>query len=108
MIARDPTSARLHYYDAILRQVSDDVAGAEAALKRALYLDRNFVVAHHRLGMLLLGAGRIDDARRQLLVASRLTEATPAADLLPEGQGVSAADLNHVLRDQLAAIGEAA
>lgn len=108
LIARDPTSARLHYYDAILRQVSDDVAGAEAALKRALYLDRNFVVAHHRLGMLLLGAGRISDARRQLLVASRLTEATPAADLLPEGQGVSAADLHQVLRDQLAAIGGAA
>ncbi len=108
MIGRDPTSPRLHYYDAILRQVSDDLAGAEAALKRALYLDRNFVVAHHRLGMLLLGAGRTADARRALMTASRLAEAAPASDLLPEGQGVSAADLHQALREQLAAIGEAA
>lgn len=108
MIARDPTSPRLHYYDAILRQVSDDLAGAEAALKRALYLDRNFVVAHHRLGMLLLGAGRINDARRALMAASRLAEAAPGNDPLPEGQGVSAADLHLALREQLAAIGEAA
>jgi chemotaxis protein methyltransferase CheR len=108
LIARNPTSARLHYYDAILRQVSDDVVGAEIALKRALYLDRNFVVAHHRLGMLLLGAGRTQDARRELMVASRLTQNAPANEPLPEGQGVSAADLHQVLRDQLAAIGEAA
>jgi len=108
MIARDPTSARLQYYDAILRQVSDDLAGAESALKRALYLDRNFIVARHRLGMLFLAQGRISDARRELLVASRLAKAAPAVELLPEGQGISAADLYNVLHDQLAAIGEAA
>ncbi|RYG34919.1 MAG: protein-glutamate methyltransferase [Burkholderiales bacterium] len=108
LIAHDPTSARLHYYDAILRQVSDDVVGAEAALRRALYLDRNFVVAHHRLGMLLLASGRVNDARRELLVASRLAQAASAAEPLPEAQGVSAADLYQVLRDQLNAIGEAA
>lgn len=108
LIARVPTSARLHYYDAILRQVSDDQAGAEAALKRALYLDRNFIVARHRLGMLLLAQGRTSDARRELSAASRLTKATPAVELLPEGQGISAADLHQVIRDQLAAIGEAA
>ncbi len=108
LIASNPTSARLHYYDAILRQVSDDTAGAEAALKRALYLDRNFIVAHHRLGMLLLGLGRVQDARRALTTASRLAQAAASAEPLPEGQGISAADLHQVLRDQLAAIGEAA
>lgn len=108
LITRNPTSARLHYYDAILLQVSDDASGAEAALKRALYLDRNFVVARHRLAMLLLGSGRIHDARRELIAASRLTQGAPSAEPLPEGQGVSAADLHKVLIDQLAAIGEAA
>ncbi len=108
LIARDPMSSRLHYYDAILRQVSDDAAGAEAALKRALYLDRNFVLAHHRLGIVLLGMGRTGDARRSLLTAARLAEASPSTDPLPEGHGVSAGDLREMLRDQLAAIGEAA
>jgi chemotaxis protein methyltransferase CheR len=108
LIAQNPTSPRLHYYDAILRQVSDDVAGAEASLRRALYLDRNFVLAHYRLGMSLLGAGRTREGRRSLLTAARLMEEMPAAEPLPEGQGVSAGDLRDALRAQLAASGEAA
>lgn len=108
LIARSPTSARLQYYVAILKQVADDAAGAEAALRRALYLDRGFVIAHHRLGMLLLGAGRADEARRSLLTAARLAEALPGGALLPEGQGVSAGDLSAALRQQLDAPGAAA
>ncbi|MDP3493659.1 MAG: protein-glutamate O-methyltransferase CheR [Hyphomonadaceae bacterium] len=108
LIAREPTSSRLQYYDAILKQVSDDVSGAEAALRRALYLDRGFVLAHYRLGMLLLSNGRAIEARRSLLTAARLAEAAPPAEPLPEGQGVSAGDLGAALRDQLAALGEAA
>lgn len=108
LIGREPTSARLHYYDAILRQVSDDPVGAEAALKRALYLDRSFVLAHHRLGMLLLELGRTKEAKRSLQTASHLAKAAPAAEPLPEGQGVSAGDLVDALREQLAALDEAA
>lgn len=108
LIARSPTSARLQYYAAILRQVSDDAAGAEAALRRALYLDRSFVVAHYRLGMLMMGMGRTAEARRSLLTAARLTEALPGAEALPEGQGVSASDLGAALRLQLETLGEAA
>jgi chemotaxis protein methyltransferase CheR len=108
LIARDPTSARLQYYDAVLRQVSDDPAGAEAALKRALYLDRGFTLAHHRLGMLMLGAGRIPEARRSLLTAARLAEAAPESAPLPEGQGVSAGVFGAMLREQLEALGDEA
>ena len=108
MIARDPTSARLHFYDAMLRQVSDDLPGAESALRRALYLDRNFVLAHHRLGMLLLSLGRTTEARRALTAASRLAAAAAPDELLQEGRGVSAGDLSAALLAQLAGIGEAA
>lgn len=107
LIARDPTSARLHYYDAVLRQVSDDPAGAEAALKRALYLDRGFTLAHHRLGMLMLGAGRTQEARRSLMTAARLAEDAPASTPLPEGQGVSAGEFGALLREQIEALGAA-
>lgn len=108
LIRREPMSAQLHFYDAILRQVSDDPVGAEAALKRSLYLDRGFVLAHHRLGMLLLARGRIAEARRSLQTASHLVNAVPANDLLPEGQGLSAGALADALRDQLTALGAAA
>jgi chemotaxis protein methyltransferase CheR len=107
LIARDPTSARLHYYDAVLRQVSDDPAGAEAALKRALYLDRSFILAHHRLGLLLLGAGRTQEARRSFTTAARLAGEAPQSAPLPEGQGVSAAAFGAMLREQIDALGDA-
>lgn len=108
LIAHDPTSVRLQYYDAVLRQVLDDASGAEAALKRALYLDRSFVLAHHRLGMLLLALGRKSDARRSLLTAARLAEAAPASEPLPEGHGVLAGDFLAALRRQLIDLGSAA
>ena len=108
LIEKNPTSPRFQYYDAVLRQVSDDIVGAEAALRRALYLDRSFVLAHHRLGMLLLAMGRTDDARRSLLTAMRLAEAAPSAEPLPESHGVPAGELSAALRRQLDSIGMAA
>ncbi|MEQ1785329.1 MAG: hypothetical protein ABMA14_28620, partial [Hyphomonadaceae bacterium] len=108
LIARSPTSARLQYYDAVLRQVSDDLKGAEAALRRALYLDRGFALAHHRLGLLMLALGRRGEARRSLLTAAKLAEAVAPHELLPEGQGVTAGDFGAVLRVQIDSMGEAA
>lgn len=108
MLGRDPTSARLHYYSAVLQQVSDDLAGAEASLRRALYLDRSFVVAHHRLGMLLLALGRTGEARRALQTAVQLSGAAAPDAELAEGRGVSAGELREAAQEQLAMLGEAA
>ncbi len=108
LMARDPMSARLQYYDAVLRQVSDDVSGAEAALRRALYLDRNFTLAHYRLGVLLLGLGRTTEARRSLLTAARLAQAAAPSDLLGEGQGASAGEFYGTVRALIDTLGAAA
>lgn len=108
LLERTPTSARLYYYRAILRQVSDDVAGAEADLRRALYLDRNFALAHHRLGLLLLGAGRTPEGRRALMTAARVAAALPESVPLEEGQGVTAHAFAAMVRAQLDATDAAA
>lgn len=107
-LKRQPTSARLHYYNAILLQVSEDPIGAESALRRAIYLDRSFVVAHHRLGMLMLSLGRLDDARRSLQSALRLADKISSTVPLPEGGGVLAGELSEAARAQLALLGVAA
>jgi len=108
LLKSNPTSPRWHYYDAILRQVTDDLAGAEAALRRALYLDRSFVVAHHRLGVLLLAVGRHAEARRSLQIAAQLAEAAEPCMVLPDGDGVSAKELRDAARLLIASLGEAA
>jgi chemotaxis protein methyltransferase CheR len=101
LIALQPTAARLYYYRAILRHVSDDTAGAESDLKRALYLDRNFALAHHRLGLLLLGAGRKQEGRRSLMTAARVAAAQPESAPLEEGQGVTAHAFAAMVRAQV-------
>lgn len=107
-LKRAPTSPRLHYYNAILHQVSEDPVGAESALRRAIYLDRSFVVAHHRLGMLMLSLGRLDDARRSLQSAMRLADNLSSTVPLPEGGGVLAGELSDAAREQLASLGAVA
>lgn len=107
LIAETPVSARLQYYDAILRQVSEDRTGAEAALRRAIYLDRSFALAHHRLGALMLTAGRTEEARRALNAAVRLAETSPADAEIAEGQGLTAGDFARQVREQLDRLGGA-
>lgn len=108
LLRSDPTSARLHYYDAILRQVTDDPAGAEASLRRAVYLDRSFIVAHHRLALLLLELGRTADARRSFQTVIRLAQLINPTQPVPDGHGVTAQEIAESARRQLAASGEAA
>jgi chemotaxis protein methyltransferase CheR len=98
LIARDPTSATLRYYEAMLAQVSDDLQGAEIALRRALYLDRNFILAHYRLGLLLLGRRQDADARRALATAIKLASRLPDDADIPHGQGVTAASFSAAVR----------
>ncbi len=108
MLKREPTSPRLHYYAALLHHVADDPAGAEASLRRALYLDRSFIIAHHRLGMLLLELNRPDEARRSLQTVTRLSAGESPDASLAEGGGVSAGELRAAVERLLAGLGDAA
>lgn len=101
LLAADPVSPALHYYDALLSQISDDLVRAEASLRRALYLDRRFLLAHHRLGLLLLASNRATEARRALLTAKRLAEDLPADHQLADAQGATAGELAAALTRQL-------
>ena len=66
---------------------------SERALRAALYLDRDFVMAHYHLGMMLLAQERWAEARRTLDNARALSQALPPDALLPEGDGALASDV---------------
>jgi chemotaxis protein methyltransferase CheR len=73
-------------------------AEAEKALRRALFLDRDFAMAHFHLGLLLAAWDRRAPAIRALDNAARLAQGLPSEALLPEGDGVSARDLVTMVR----------
>lgn len=108
LIAAAPLSAEAHYYDALISLVADGADEAEAALRRALYLDRGFALAHHRLALVLLARARRDDAKRALQTAIELARRMPADALLPEGEGVTAGVFAEAALRQLRALDDAA
>ncbi len=98
------TDPALRYYEGLLALDLGREADAEQALRRALFLDRGFVMAHYQLGLLLARSGRPSQAARALDNALRLAQGLPPGMGLPEGDGVSAARMAENARALLAGI----
>ncbi|MFH6782241.1 MULTISPECIES: CheR family methyltransferase [Methylobacterium] len=105
-LVQDPTDPRLRYYEGLLARARARPEEAERAFRGALYLDKGFVMAHYHLGLTLIAAGRGEAGRRAVANAVRLAASLPADAALPEGDGLTAADLAGAARPFLG--GEAA
>jgi chemotaxis protein methyltransferase CheR len=92
-IAEGPLDARLHFYDGVIAQAAGQRARAEAALRRAIYLSGSMVMAHYHLGLLLLDGSTPEAGRRVMAQVVKLCDALPAAEALPEGDGLTPRDL---------------
>ncbi|AWN54057.1 protein-glutamate O-methyltransferase CheR [Methylobacterium sp. 17Sr1-1] len=93
-LGQDPTDPRLRYYEGLLARARARPDEAERAFRGALYLDKEFVMAHYHLGLTLIAAGRAEAGRRAVANALRLAARLPAGAELPEGDGLTAADLS--------------
>src|SRR5690606_32707684 len=100
----EPLSAELHHVDAVLRLGLGDEAGAEASLKRALYLDPSLAVTHFVLGSVLRTRGDLHGARRSFRNARERAGALPADAALPLSDGETAGHLADAARAQLEAL----
>lgn len=94
----DPTG---HFYQALILGQLGDQAQCESALRRAIYLNRNFAPAYYYLGITLLRAMRRDEAVRALRYALRLTALDEPARVLDEFDGLTVAQLEELTRLQL-------
>ncbi|QJU56942.1 protein-glutamate methyltransferase [Sphingomonas sp. AP4-R1] len=95
----------LFYLDGLGALAEQDHAGAEKALRGALYLDQGFVMAHYLLGRHLLREGREQEGRRALGNAAEAVATTDPYAPVPEGEGLTAADLRQAIRHWLSGAG---
>lgn len=95
----DPAAHYLHAV--ILQELGQDAQAAEA-LKRALYLDPDFALAHHALGQLALRAGRGAPAMRHLRHALTALDRLDAEAVLPHSGGLAAGHLRTLIGTVLA------
>ncbi|CAG1064815.1 Chemotaxis protein methyltransferase [uncultured bacterium] len=87
---------------ATIRQ--EQARGEEAVknLKKALYLDQDFVIAHFMLGKLLMPGGAANEqAMRHLRTAHKLLERKEDDELLPESDGMMAGRLREIIASML-------
>ncbi|HSV78112.1 MAG TPA: CheR family methyltransferase [Ramlibacter sp.] len=101
-IAADRVDACAHYLHGMLLMAEGQRTAAAAALRRTLFLDPGFVLAHVAAGQLARSAARDDDALRHFRAARRLLQRHADDELLPHGEGLTAGGLNRTLAELLA------
>jgi chemotaxis protein methyltransferase CheR len=89
-IAADRLNPQPYYLQAIIFQEQGADDAAIVSLKRALYLDHDFVLAHFALANLTLRQGKTKEAIRHLENVAALLAAYGADDVLPGSEGMSA------------------
>ena len=107
-IVSDKLNPQNHYLLAtILEELGQDDA-AEQSLKRALYLEPNFVLAHFALGNLRLSQGRHGETKRHFANALALLQRLPLDEILPESDGLTAGRLGEIISSALTTLPRAA
>ncbi|QDQ26574.1 tetratricopeptide repeat protein [Chitinimonas arctica] len=96
-IAADRINPAGQYLRALIHEEQGRVDEAIQALKRTLYLEPGFILAHMALGNLSASLGR-PDADRHYRHALELLAAHAPNEALPESDGLSAGELAHMIK----------
>lgn len=90
-----------HYLFAAVLQEQGRIREAIWAVKKALYLDRDFVIGYFMLGNLLMRNGDPDAGEKNLRVALRLLSSYRPEKELPESEGITAGRLSEIISSML-------
>lgn len=93
-IVADKLDAAAHYLNAMVLQELGDREQARRSLQRAIYLKPDFALAHFALGHL---AGRGGRMNRHFENALELLRQMPAAQIVPESDGLTAGRLSEII-----------
>ena len=96
--ARRPLNPNGHFRYALQLQQRGRLLEAEQSLRRAIYLDRGFVLAHYYLGLLLKRRSELPGARRCFRNALRLLEPIDQRAVFADAEGIDASALTELTR----------
>lgn len=105
LIQANAMDARAHFLKALVVEQTGDAEEAEQSLRRAIYLDRHFVLPHYHLGLFLWGrndpAAAARSFRNVLALLERFTEDHSFSD----GDDITAGQLREIVGMHLRLIG---
>lgn len=96
----DKVNPGLRYLHAMILEEQGQINAAATALRHALYLEPDFILAHFSLASLCRRQNKATSATRHYAIALDLLHACPAAQDLPESDGMSAARLIDIILAQ--------
>lgn len=95
-IAEDKVNPVHHYLKATIELELGEAAQAHEELRRTLFLDQDFVVAHFTMGNLLRAQARTGEARKHFGNVLELLKQKPRDALVPESDGLTAGRLSEL------------
>jgi chemotaxis protein methyltransferase CheR len=107
LIGSEKLNPRLHYYQALIAEHLGNIGGCEQSLRRAIFLDRSFVLSHYHLGLLLSKRGDKAGAAKSFRNAHKLLEGLPEGLPIEDDGGISVGELRQMIAVQLSILGEA-
>ena len=96
-VSADKCNPHLHYLLAIILEEQKKGEEARASLKKALYLDHDFVLAHFALANLSLRGGKIAEARKHFGNTTEILSKCKPDEILPESEGITAGRLSEMI-----------
>jgi len=100
LVDGSPLEPQGHFYQALVLEQMGNAPESETSLRRAIYLDRGFVLAHYHLGLLLQRQGDLQAAARAFRNAYRLLDRMEETDAFPDADGMTVADLKELVAMQ--------
>ena len=93
----DKVNPEYHYLCSIIFQEQNKIEEAIASLKRVLYLDSNFILAHYTLGNIMLTQEKMKESKRHFNNAIEILSKIPQEEELPESDGITAGRLKEII-----------
>ena len=97
-VAAERTDPAAHFLYAMICQELGRAEETIAALGKVLYLDQDFILAHHALGGLYRRLGKQKESKRHLAVALDLLSAKSKEEIVPESDGMTCGRLVESVR----------
>ena len=106
LLRRDPCNANARYYRALVLLNIGRIRDAERELRRTVYLDRDFALAHYQLGLARRDARDFRAAARSFRSVIDVLGDAPGDNPVRPHEDLSAADLRTLAAQQLTRLGE--
>ena len=101
LIATDRLNPTAHFFHALVLEQMGQHIETEKALRRTIYLDRQFVLAHYHLGLLLQKKLDVGGAERSFRNTIRLLDQISETQALPDADGLTAGALKQLTKTHL-------